>query len=240
VTCIALSPGSDSFLSCSLDNTVRLWDVNSRSVQGKLNLTSPYLATFDPSATVIAIASPTTSSILLYDVRNYDKPPFATFNLNDEEQLYTPNSINRDWTKLEFTNDGKSIVLGTEHAGHFVLDAFTGGLRAFLRRDYGATGRKAPGSRASLPLGQGDICLTPDGRYVFGYSGKKSDVAVWDLNKEPETDERDRKTLDPTTMLPFRGKSPIVQCNPKYNMVATADREMVFWLPGETINGSDV
>jgi COMPASS component SWD2 len=238
VTSIALSPGSDSFLSCSLDNTVRLWDLNSRNSQGKLNLATPYLAAFDPSASVIAIASPSTSSILLYDFRNYDKPPFVTFNLQDDEQRYTPGSVGRDWTKLEFSNDGKSLVLGTDHGGHFVLDAFDGKVKAFLRRDYGATGRKAPGSRASVPLGQGDICLSPDGRYVLGYSGK-NDMAVWDLNKEADVDDRNRFMLDPLTLLPFRQKSPIVQCNPKYNMIATADKEVVFWLPGDLTNGTD-
>lgn len=80
VTSIALCPSKDDFISCSRDNTVRLWNLQSPNYVGLLNLHAPYLAAYDPSATVIAIASPPTQSILLYDMRNYDKPPFATFD----------------------------------------------------------------------------------------------------------------------------------------------------------------
>lgn len=246
MTWIALSPGSDAFLTCSLDNTVRLWDLQSRNAQGKLNLSTPYLAAFDPSGSVFAVASPSTSTILLYDFRNFDKAPFETFDLREQEELYTPATVGREWTKLEFSNDGKSLVVGTESAGHFVLDAFEGKLKSFLRRDYGPTGRRAPGSRSTLPLGQGDICLTPDGRYVLGFNGKQvreckgGGIAVWDTYQEPEMNELGRKVVGPVAMLPFRVKSPIVQCNPRYNMVASADREsVVFWLPGEDMGMDD-
>ena len=76
-----MNPGADTFLSCSEDDTVRLWDTNTQHCCGKLLISHPYLAAFDPSANVIAIASEAAQTILLYDFRNYDKEPFATFDL---------------------------------------------------------------------------------------------------------------------------------------------------------------
>ncbi|KAK4692182.1 COMPASS component SWD2, partial [Lecanoromycetidae sp. Uapishka_2] len=135
VTTLALCPAADTFLSCSLDSTVRIWSLSSPSPQARLNLSTPYLAAYDPSATVIAIASASTHSVLLYDLRNYDKPPFATFDMRPS---MTPSEIaspKPDWTHLSFSNDGKSLLLASSHpTGHLLLDAFDGSLRARLPR----------------------------------------------------------------------------------------------------------
>ena len=77
----------------------------SQNCQGMLKINGASLATYDPSATVMAIASRSTRSVLLYDKRNYDKAPFATFDLSVHENRF-PGAHGHDWTKLEFTNDG--------------------------------------------------------------------------------------------------------------------------------------
>lgn len=235
VTSIALSPGGDSFISCSKDDTVALWDLNSRNAQGKLKLATPYLVAFDPSATVIAIASQSTSSVLLYDFRNYDKPPFATFDLAPLEDKFTPSTRGKGWTRLEFSNDGKSILLGTDYHGHFVLDAFEGTLKTFLVGRSGSTGRAAPVSSSGKPLGQGDCCFAPDGRYVLGGAGEQSDTLVWDTHQAAEPGS----FLQPMTKLPHRGRSVAIEYNPRYNMFATADRDIVFWLPDDSAKGAE-
>ncbi|OJJ50984.1 hypothetical protein ASPZODRAFT_148361 [Penicilliopsis zonata CBS 506.65] len=227
VVSLALSPGSDSFISCSKDDLVTLWDLGSRNAQGKLKLSTPYLVAFDPSASVIAIASQSTSSVLLYDFRNYDKSPFSTFDLAAYEERYTPSTRGRAWTRLEFSNDGKLLLVGTDYHGHFVLDAFEGTLKAFLVGKNGSSGRAAPVSTTGKPLGQGDACFTPDGRYVIGGAGDQSDVLVWDTHQTLDSGS----TLQPMTRLPHRNRTAIVECNPRYNMFATADKETVFWLP---------
>jgi COMPASS component SWD2 len=229
VTSLALSPSSDSFMTCSKDDTVALWDLSSRNAQGKLKLATPYLVAFDPSGSVLAIASQSTSSVLLYDFRNYDKPPFATFDLTAHEERYTPSTRGRAWTRLEFSNDGKNLLVGTDYHGHFVMDAFEGNLKAFLVGKTGGTGRAAPVSNSGKPLGQGDVCFTPDGRYAIGGGGEQADVLVWDINQAPASG----LFLQPMAHLPYRGRTAIIQTNPRYNMFATADREIVFWLPEE-------
>ncbi|KAE8131788.1 WD40-repeat-containing domain protein [Aspergillus pseudotamarii] len=229
VTCLAVSPGSDSFVSCSKDNTVAIWDLSSRNAQGKLKLATPYLAAFDPSASVIAIASQSTSSVLLYDFRNYDKSPFSTFDLAPYEERYTPSTRGRAWTRLEFSNDGKHLLVGTDYHGHFVLDAFEGIMKAFLVGKNGSPGRAAPVSTTGKPLGQGDACFTPDGRFVLGGSGDHPDVLAWDLQQSPDANN----VLQPVCKLPHRGRTALIEYNPRYNMVATADKDIVFWLPEE-------
>src|SRR6202000_2195031 len=126
VTCLALHPGQDNFLSCSEDNTVRIWDAATKNACGKLLLDSTYLAAWDPSGNVFAVASPAAQAILLYDFRNYDREPFSTFDVLQHSQ----DSITKGWNKLEFSNDGKFLLLGTTGRSHFLLDAFDGHLKA--------------------------------------------------------------------------------------------------------------
>ncbi|KAJ5893465.1 hypothetical protein N7495_005156 [Penicillium taxi] len=229
VTALTVSPGGDQFVSCSKDNTVALWDLASRNVQGRLHLATPYLVAFDPSASVLAIASQSTSSILLYDFRNYDKPPFSTFDLSTYEELYTPSTRGRAWTKLEFSNDGKSLLIGTDYHGHYILDAFDGSVKAFLTGKRGPTGRAAPVSSTGKPLGQGDACFTPDGRYVLGGNGDQNEMLVWDLQQEGD----ENRKLQPMSRLANRGRTSIIEYNPRYNMIASTDKDTIFWLPEE-------
>ncbi|KAL8865844.1 MAG: hypothetical protein Q9174_006664, partial [Haloplaca sp. 1 TL-2023] len=241
VTDLAPCPGNDTFLSCSIDNTVRLWDLRSQNAQGKLNLATPYLATYDPSANVIAIASASTSSILLYDLKQFDKAPFATFDLRPHEPRPAAgtNGI-PEWTKLEFSNDGKSLLVATNHShGHLLLDAFNGELKAHLPRPFQPTWgglRAAPSATPSRSaLGQGDVSFSPDGRYVIGGSGADRDAVVWDTQGRV-TKEGERQVIRPMCSLPCdRGKAAIVLWNHKFNMMATADTEVIMWLPDEHV-----
>ena len=235
VTCVALSPASDQFLSCGNDDMVCLWDLNSRSPQGKLKLITPYLATYDPSASIMAIASQSTSSILMYDVRNFDKAPFVTFDMAELEQKYCPSTQGRAWTKLEISNDGKNLLLGTDYHGHFLLDSFDGKFKSFLTGKNSGTGRAAPVSTSGKPLGQGDACFTQDGRYVIGGLGDSPGLKVWDTTLANETQQ------EATMEIKSPGiKSPIVQINPRYNMMATADTKVCLWRPADQIKGSDL
>ena len=244
VTALAVCPASDTFLSCSLDNTVRLWSLSSPSPQARLNLTTPHLAAYDPSASVIAIASSSTQTVLLYDLRNYDKAPFATFDLRKYLGPPRPTVINAatpgttapplaDWTKLEFSNDGKNLLLGTNNSstGHLLLDAFDGSLRAFCTRSHPLVNpRAAPGVPGQL--GQGDVCFSSDGRYIVGGSGGDRDAIVWDSQGQVEIET---KQLKPLCGLPCKSKAAIMEWNPRYNMCASADREVVFWVPDEHV-----
>ncbi|KIW03769.1 uncharacterized protein PV09_05073 [Verruconis gallopava] len=235
VTCLSMSPSDDSFASCSLDNTVRLWDIRSPNMRGQLNITSPYFAVYDPSATVLAIASPNTHAVLLYDSKNFEKPPFANFDLREMEERFAGNNgsgIGRNWSKIEFSNDGKSLLVATTGAGHFILDAFDGSLKHFCARKGGRSERRAPGeTNSSRPVGQGDACFSPDGNYLIGGSGLDDGLVAWDISQSSTSDH----VLQPFTEMPVpqqaQGRVEIVGYNPKHNMLTTADRDILLWLP---------
>lgn len=230
MTSISLCPANDTFISCSRDNTVLLWDLQSQNFQGQLKINGGHLATYDPSASVIAIASPSTHVILLYDIRNFDKPPFATFDLVQHEATFL-GPDGGDWTKLEFTNDGKSLVVSTTGSGHFVLDAFSGAVTHFAYRKAGHSGRLGPRTSPphgtkSPPVGQGDTCISPDGQYLLGGSSENG-VLIWDISKPTSKNGY----LEPTETLPSPSKAPIIGYNPRTNLLATADKDFYFWQP---------
>lgn len=186
---------------------------------------TPTLAAYDPSGTVFAIASPSSGSILLYDARNFDKAPFQTVDVVEQCRAFDPQHVMKGWTKLEFSNDGKSILLGTKGSGHFLFDSFDGTLKAYLRRPAGGTKRPAAGDApGNGPESSGDCCFAPDGRFVI--SGSKQDVLVWDTLKVTGD-----KVLDATWTLPDKREAAVVAFNPRFNFFATGDQELLFWLP---------
>jgi len=129
--------------------------------QGCLNVPSPAYASFDPTGIIFAVATHPLSTLMLYDLRNFDKEPFSTFPISDDPYLQSLSYPPRmpEFNKLEFSNDGKSILVGTTSGVHYILDAFAGGIKARLI-DHQPT--NPPG------LSSGDVCFTPDGRYVIG------------------------------------------------------------------------
>lgn len=194
-----------------------------------MDLLGAHLTAYDPSATVIAVATPAAHAILLYDLRNYDKPPFATFDTKDIEYRSKTHGHRpgEGWSSLEFSNNGQYVLLGTNGAGHFVLDAFDGTLKAFLHRPRGpAPVHKDLYAHGQQPTVQGDACFTSDGRYVVS-GGAQPGLLVWDLLGEKRTDG----TMQPTCELPGPKTSTVVGVNPRYNLLATGGSEVMLWLP---------
>lgn len=228
VTCLAVHPGADNFVSCSKDNTIRIWDANSQNPCGKLYLHYPYLAAWDPSATTFAVASQECQTILIYDYRKFDQMPTLSFDLlkcAEDLSFDHQDNMTAKWTKLEFSNDGKCLLLATKR-GHFILDAFSGKLKTYLVRPTGHTGRLAPGeSSEDVVESSGDVSFSQDGRFVVGGSGSEN-VYVWDTYMMSGS-----KLLDPLHTLDFKGCAAVLAFNPRYNFFATADKETVMWAP---------
>lgn len=235
VTSLCLDPSGDEFISCSLDNTVRFWSIKSPNPRGQLNLFGPHFAAYDPSASVVAIASPPTQTVLLYDVRNFERAPFAVFDLKESEARHGGGS-GRNWSKLDLSNDGKSVLIGTTGGGHYVLDAFEGGLTHYLPCKGDRSTRYAPGEgnrqSSGRAAGQGDVCFSPDGRYVIGASGSGDGLLVWDLSVQAMSDDKRTQAVEELPVpAGVAGSCEIVGYNPRSNLICSADKDFMIWLP---------
>merc|ERR1712004_22086 len=149
VVTLCMSPVDDTFLSGSLDKTIRLWDLRSTNCQGLMNLPGRPVAAFDPEGLIFA-AGINSEMIKLYDLRSFDKGPFSTFRLQQDKTC--------DWTGMKFSNDGKMILISTSGSIIRLVDAFQGNL---LQTFTGFNNTR------NAPL---EASFTPDAQFVLSGS----------------------------------------------------------------------
>ncbi|XP_040582262.1 WD repeat-containing protein 82 [Lepeophtheirus salmonis] len=157
VTSLDLSPEDDTFISGSMDHTVRLWDLRAATCQGVMNVTGKPVVAFDPEGLVFSVGVQS-EQVKLYDLRSYDKGPFVTFTLPQEKQC--------EWTSLRFSPHGKYILLSTNGRVLRLLDAFNG---TPLQTLSGHMNNKG------VPI-QG--CFSPDSQFILSGS-TDGRIHVW-------------------------------------------------------------
>ncbi|GAA6006731.1 hypothetical protein JCM11491_003162 [Sporobolomyces phaffii] len=249
VVSLAMSPQDDTFLSGSTDDTIRLWDLRSAHSQGHLNVAGHPSIGYDPSGMVFGVALNLQSTVLMYDLKNFDKQPFLTVHIDDPilRQRTFP-ARTPVYTSITYSNDSKWLLVGTSGDTHYVLDAYEGNVVARLEgpRDAPNMGLEravvAPYERPIEPaagLSSEEVKWSPDGRYVIGGSIDGS-LYVWDVAPPDSERSQDRPEPGPgCTLYPIktveaahpRGPSRVVAFNPKNAMIATAGNELAFWLP---------
>ncbi|RVX08692.1 Protein anthesis pomoting factor 1 [Vitis vinifera] len=116
VVSLCMSPINDSFMSGSLDHSVRIWDLRVNSCQGILRLRGRPTVAYDQQGLVFAVAMEG-GAIKLFDSRSYDKGPFDTFFVGGDTA---------EVCDIKFSNDGKSMLLTTTNNNIYVLDAYGG------------------------------------------------------------------------------------------------------------------
>lgn len=200
VTSLSMSPVDDTFISGSLDKTIRLWDLRSPNCQGLMHLQGKPVCSFDPEGLIFA-AGINSEMVKLYDLRSFDKGPFATFKLQYDRTC--------EWTGLKFSNDGKLILLSTNGGALRILDAFKG---AVLHSFGGYNNSKGVTLEASF---------TPDSQFVM-IGSEDGKIHVWNAESGMKVALLDGKHTGPITCLQF---------NPKFMTFASACSNMAFWLP---------
>ncbi|GIY61160.1 WD repeat-containing protein 82 [Caerostris extrusa] len=154
VTSLCMSPVDDTFMSSSLDKSVRIWDLRSPNCQGVMHLPGMRsVVNFDPEGLIFAVGL-NSELIKLYDLKSFDKGPFNTFKL--------PQDKGCDWTNLKFSPDGKTILISTNGPVIHLIDAFQGTpLQEFTSHV----------NNKGMPL---EASFSPDSQFVFSEFGSKT------------------------------------------------------------------
>lgn len=212
VSDIQVSPLNDTFLSASYDESVRLWDLRVSKPQAIVPSLVPSCIAYDPSGLVFALGNPENSEIGLYNLKQLKSGPFLVIKVK-------PNF--NQWNKLEFSNDGKYLLLGSSVGAQLVLDAFDG------TQLFELTGTKAFPLREFMDAGS--ACFTPDGKYTLGtdYEGR---IAIW--NHYESISKRNLKPQGYIAAAPDSCPRTIA-FNPKYAMFVTADEQVDFYVSEE-------
>uniref|UniRef100_A0A8D2QJX7 WD repeat domain 82 n=1 Tax=Zonotrichia albicollis TaxID=44394 RepID=A0A8D2QJX7_ZONAL len=196
VVALSMSPVDDTFISGSLDKTIRLWDLRSPNCQGLMHLQGKPVCSFDPEGLIFA-AGVNSEMVKLYDLRSFDKGPFATFKMQYDRTC--------EWTGLKFSNDGKLILISTNGGFIRLIDAFKG---AVLHTFGGYNNSKAVTLEASF---------TPDSQFIM-IGSEDGKIHVWNGESGMKVAVLDGKHTGPITCLQF---------NPKFMTFASACSNMV-------------
>lgn len=209
VVALTVNPRSDMFMSGSENDSIRLWDLRDSVSSGIMDISgSPTLA-FDPKGLVFVLGLGS-RFIRPYDVRQYQKGPFAIWNVDIKQEYQSRGSgtsdiqNNPEWTGLKFSTDSNHILVTTRSGIHYLINAYDGQIVTVY---HGHSNTKG------LIL-QADI--TPDSKYV--YSGSEDGlVHFWDKLTSKEVQILEGHP-NPVTNVLF---------NPKYMMMASACSQLV-------------
>ncbi|KAI6206021.1 hypothetical protein M3Y94_00858500 [Aphelenchoides besseyi] len=115
VRSLSMSPVDECFLSCSLDNSMRLWDLRVQTCQAILINNVPAIASFDRNGMVFGVALGS-KMLKMYDIRHFDRGPFLTINL--------PSECHSEASNMQFSPNNKLAVIGTRSDELYVVDTF--------------------------------------------------------------------------------------------------------------------
>ncbi|KAF9186199.1 member of Set1p complex, histone methyl transferase [Haplosporangium sp. Z 767] len=253
VTALEMSPLDDQFLAGS-EEAIRLWDLRSPNCQGAVSIVGRPAVAFDPSGLVFAVALG--STLRLYDVKSYDQGPFDSGTIGGSLDVNVSTIVA---TQLEFSSDGKNILVTTAADAHYIVDAYSPSQTRFRLVGHYSYGNE------TFPSG-GEACWTPDGKCVVSGS-RDGAIYVWDVSKAMADQAAGlfssasgsnggsgsvngvpgsasllsaNGELRPFKVLKAHGTpTHVVAFNPKYLMMVSGSTELAFWEPDPNAIGVD-
>lgn len=119
VISLCVSPQGKSFITGSMDQTLRFWDPNQEKCQAVMRSAGNPIAAYDPEGVLFAVGI-NSEAVKLYDIREFSSGPFKTFVLKREYDC--------EWTALKFSADGKRMLISTNGQVTRLIDAYEGKL----------------------------------------------------------------------------------------------------------------
>lgn len=220
-----MCPADDSFLTSSVDRTVRLWTAGVAGCIAELKLPeetekSP-LAAFDSTGLVFAVTASMARGaghyLHLYDARNYSAGAFAELKISQldlETAIQSHASVAPDrakelsqveWTSMDFNVSGNQILIGAEQGMCVLLDGFEGAVQRVL------VGPKTT-QRAAVS------CFTPDDMTVL-QGNDDGTISCWSVDMGVITNN----------LTGHPGPVTCVATNPKYKQIASACTQTALW-----------
>ncbi|KAK0590949.1 hypothetical protein LWI29_033527 [Acer saccharum] len=199
VVSLSLCAGKECFISGSLDRTVLLWDQRAEKCQGLLRVQGRPATAYDEQGQIFAIAFG--GYIRMFDARKYEKGPFNIFSVGGDVS---------DANVVEFSNDGRLMLLTTMGGHIHVLDSF----RGTLLSTYNV---KPVSSNSTL-----EASFSPEGMFVVSGSGDGS-VHAWSVRSGKEVTSWPGCENEPPLIKWAPGRSKILNvqhpCNFKHEAV---------------------
>lgn len=215
-------------VSTSLDGTARFWDMAMSRCQGRINVNQHSAGAFDPSGKVFAVVSDTPKDkianknmigmdILLYDIRNFERGPFVKKTLELSESSPTLYSC----VSVQFSNDGKNILISTDKDSLFVVDAF-------LKEEVPV--RELSCSKEHRMTSLVHPTFSPDDRAVVAGTDDGA-LAIWNVGNDDFGVRENRFLSKPVIINAHPLPINAVSYNPRYDMLASACACVGLWLP---------
>jgi COMPASS component SWD2 len=226
ITSISVCPADDSFLTSSLDRTVRLWTARQAGCLAELKLPaetikSP-LSAFDFTGLVFCIVAavagePKGYYLHLYDARNFRAGAFAELKILESDlevaiQSHVNVATDRakqlsqdNWTSIKFNISGDKLLIGTEKGMCILLDGFTGAILRVLL---------VPSNIDRISV----ACFTPDDDTVLQGNSDGS-ISCWNVQTGAII----------KTLTGHPGPITCIAANPKYTQIASACTQTAIW-----------
>lgn len=225
-----MSPVDDSFLTCSSDKTMKLWDLKQAGPVAEMTTPksgsgmtlgdgAPH-ASYDSTGLVFGVTAPLDQGaghlIHLYDARQYGNGAFAELKLERssiikaiQQKVSSPHIAEElgsaEWSGMKFNKSGKGLLVTTKKGIAFMLDGYDGSVTNVFTVN-----------GSSEPMA---ACLSSDDKSVL-CSGEHGAVIAYDSGTGVLLKKLEGKT----------GHVGCIASNPKFAQIASSCTDTALWL----------